>query len=398
MRCAARRGGGALAQLCALSLVLVTVVGDGGSAGRDSSTGSISSSSSSGGGDGGSDAGGRSGTSAGDLRRPWRDRMPTAERLRHRAAAKAMFYHGYDNYMTHAFPMDELDPHVCAGRGVDYGDDTNININDVLGNFSVGLIDSLDSLALLDNRSEFAKAVALVVETVSFDQNSTVQLFETTIRVLGGLLSAHTIAITPAFGMALEKYDDELLHLAVGLGKRLLPAFENTQTGIPHPRVHLQKGLDLAGLPSDLTNESCTAAATTLLLEFGALSHYTGDMQYFRLAHAAVTAIWQRRSRSTGLVGSTIDIQTGSWVNTMAGIGAGTDSFYEYLLKSYILFGRPEYLRRFDKAYASAGRRLRYAEPPLYLNVDMDSGAVVNEWMDALGERSSSISSELYSI
>lgn len=102
--------------------------------------------------------------------------------------ARRMFYFGYENYMEHAFPLDELNPHACSGRGVDYGDHTNININDVLGNFSVGLIDSLDTLALMRNRSEFGRAVRLVVEHVSFAQNSTVQLFETTIRVLGGLV------------------------------------------------------------------------------------------------------------------------------------------------------------------------------------------------------------------
>ena len=77
--------------------------------------------------------------------------------LSHRATAKAMFEFGYDNYMRHAFPLDELNPHACSGRGVDYGDHTNININDVLGNYSVGLIDSLDSLAVMGNRSEFGR-------------------------------------------------------------------------------------------------------------------------------------------------------------------------------------------------------------------------------------------------
>lgn len=28
-----------------------------------------------------------------------------------------MFYFGYDNYMEHAFPEDELDPIHCTGRG-----------------------------------------------------------------------------------------------------------------------------------------------------------------------------------------------------------------------------------------------------------------------------------------
>lgn len=37
--------------------------------------------------------------------------------------------------------------------------------------------------------------------------------------------------------MALKDYDNELLHLAHDLAVRLLPAFENTGTGIPFPRV-----------------------------------------------------------------------------------------------------------------------------------------------------------------
>jgi mannosidase alpha-like ER degradation enhancer 1 len=294
----------ALLVAAAVLVVATTSVSEGGAA--------------SGGGGGGSH--GAAASSEGGHRR-WREPMPIDERRTHRATAKAMFEFGYDNYMRHAFPLDELNPHACSGRGVDYGDHTNININDVLGNYSVGLIDSLDSLALLGNRSEFGKAVRLVCERVSFDQNSTVQLFETTIRALGGLLSAHTIATTPAFGMRVAGYNGGLLRLAEDLGRRLLPAFENSKTGIPHPRIHLQRGLDLNGLPAELTNETCTSGATTLLLEFGALSHYTGDMKYFRVAHAALSAVWQRRSRSTGLVGSTINIQTGSWINTMAGIG-----------------------------------------------------------------------------
>ena len=73
------------------------------------------------------------------------------------------FQHGYDNYMQHAWPLDELNPLACCGRGLASffffshfqrwcsGPDTenpdNININDVLGDFSLTLIDSLDTLA-----------------------------------------------------------------------------------------------------------------------------------------------------------------------------------------------------------------------------------------------------------
>ena len=43
-----------------------------------------------------------------------------SERLRLRDRAKQMFYFGYDSYIKYAFPMDELDPIHCTGRGPDY--------------------------------------------------------------------------------------------------------------------------------------------------------------------------------------------------------------------------------------------------------------------------------------
>ena len=75
----------------------------------------------------------------------------------------------------------------------------NININDALGDYSLTLIDALDSLAVslwrrctrsilslfiqvMGNYSEFQHAVKLVIKHVSFDKCSTVQVFEANIR------------------------------------------------------------------------------------------------------------------------------------------------------------------------------------------------------------------------
>lgn len=59
---------------------------------------------------------------------------------------------------------------------------SNININDVLGDYCLTLVDSLDTLAVLGNVSEFHRAVKLVIEHVSFDKENTVQVFEANIR------------------------------------------------------------------------------------------------------------------------------------------------------------------------------------------------------------------------
>uniref|UniRef100_A0A8C4W971 alpha-1,2-Mannosidase n=1 Tax=Gopherus evgoodei TaxID=1825980 RepID=A0A8C4W971_9SAUR len=317
--------------------------------------------------------------------------FPPQLRVQLRDAARGMFAFGYDNYMRHAFPQDELNPVHCRGRGPDRADPSNLNINDVLGNYSLTLIDALDTLAIMGNSSEFQKAVKLVIDTVSFDKDSTVQVFEATIRVLGSLLSAHIIITDtkqPFGDMTIKDYDDELLHMARDLAVRLLPAFENTKTGIPYPRVNLK-----TGVPPNSNNETCTAGAGSLLVEFGILSRLLGDSTFEWVARRAVKALWSLRSNDTGLLGNVVNIQTGHWVGKQSGLGAGLDSFYEYLLKSYILFGKKEDLEMFNGAYRSIQNYLRRGreacnegegDPPLYVNVNMFSGQLMNTWIDSL--------------
>lgn len=317
--------------------------------------------------------------------------FPTSTRLELRELTREMFTFGFDNYMKYAFPKDELDPIHCTGRGPDYANPSNININDVLGEYGLTLIDSLDTLAIMGNATEFQRAVKLVIETISFDKPTTVQIFEATIRVLGALLSAHMILTDPLqpFGqMAYPGYNDELLQMAHDLGSRLLPAFENSATGIPHPRVNLQ-----SGVPVDTVNETCTAGAGTLSLEFGVLSRLLKDPVYDGVARRAVDRLWSFRSNVTGLFGNVINIQTGRWVGTMSGLGAGLDSFYEYLLKSFILFGDEDALKKFNESYESIKFYMRRGRkhcnhgsgfPPIYVNVNMFSGDVLNNWVDSL--------------
>ncbi|XP_073643691.1 ER degradation-enhancing alpha-mannosidase-like protein 1 isoform X3 [Tursiops truncatus] len=338
--------------------------------------------------------------------------FPPQLRAQMRDLARGMFVFGYDNYMAHAFPEDELNPIHCRGRGPDRGDplsipgtqglflilplclhstSSNLNINDVLGNYSLTLVDALDTLAIMGNSSEFQKAVKLVINTVSFDKDSTVQVFEATIRVLGSLLSAHRIITDskqPFGDMTIKDYDNELLHMAHDLAVRLLPAFENTRTGIPYPRVNLK-----TGVPPDSNNETCTAGAGSLLVEFGILSRLLGDSTFEWVARRAVKALWNLRSNDTGLLGNVVNIQTGHWVGKQSGLGAGLDSFYEYLLKSYILFGEKEDLEMFNAVYKSIQNYLRRGreacnegegDPPLYVNVNMFSGQLMNTWIDSL--------------
>lgn len=122
------------------------------------------------------------------------------------------------------------------------------------------LVDSLDTLVLLGDFEEFENAIKLVVKDITFDNDIIVSVFETNIRMLGGLLSAHLLAekISKQNNNILTWYNNELLSMAKELGFRLLPAF-NSSTGIPHARINLKNGMNDKELAKN--KETCTACA-----------------------------------------------------------------------------------------------------------------------------------------
>ncbi|CAH8843416.1 unnamed protein product [Trichobilharzia szidati] len=303
-----------------------------------------------------------------------------------KARVKEMFLHAYYNYKNNAFPADELMPLSCKGRyrweGVTRGD-----IDDALGNFSLTMLDGLDSLFLIGELDEFDSAVKAVVETVKFDSDVDVSVFETNIRVLGGLLGAHVaaLAIKETNSSRMIWYKDELLKMAIDIGNRLLPAFD-TPTGIPYPRINLRYGS--SGLKKQEEN-TCTACAGTMILEFAALSRLTGDPIYEEKAAKAMAFLWKQRNRYSDLVGRVINVRNGDWIRQESGVGAGIDSYYEYLFKAYILLGEPVYLHRFQTHYEAVNRYVggpQSAEFPfLFLDVHMHRPAQrARTFMDAL--------------
>jgi len=158
-----------------------------------------------------------------------------------------------------------------------------------------------------------------------------VSVFETNIRVLGGLISTHMLLTSPkveAMGLSevAGRYDGFLLSLATDLADRLLPAFA-TETDIPYGTVNLRHGV-----PINETTEASVAGGGTYLLEFILLSRLTGNPAYQAAALRASYAIYDSRT-DLDLFGSHIDIQHGGWTVHEGGLGAGMDSYLEYLLK-----------------------------------------------------------------
>ncbi|XP_028830278.1 ER degradation-enhancing alpha-mannosidase-like protein 3 isoform X2 [Denticeps clupeoides] len=308
--------------------------------------------------------------------------MTAEEKTRIRDQILEMFDHAYGSYMKYAYPADELMPLSCRGR-VRGLEPNRGDVDDSLGKFSLTLIDTLDTLVLLNKFDEFEEAVKKTMRDVRLDNDVVVSVFETNIRVLGGLLGAHVMADhLRQRGDRMQWYRDELLHMAKDLGYRLLPAF-NTTSGLPYPRVNLRYGvlnpLSRTGTESD----TCTACAGTMILEFAALSRLSGDSVFEDHARKAMDVLWEKRQRGSDLVGTVINIHNGDWVRRDSGVGAGIDSYYEYLMKAYILLGDTVYLDRFNTHYIAIMKYI--SQPPLLLSVHMHNPTVsVRSWMDSL--------------
>lgn len=295
-----------------------------------------------------------------------------------RGEAEGMFDHAWDHYFDIAFPDDELRPLTCIGVCRNDSDPGDTVKNDVLGGYSLTLIDSLDMFAMMNRTADFHRYIDYTVSYVSFNVPSTVQVFETTIRAMGGLISSHLYASLPSLGQVKPEYDGELLKLAYDLGERLLPAFD-TATGIPHPRINLQEGIVPVG--DRYITDTCSSGAGSLLLEFTMLSRLTGDPRFEEVARRAFFEIWARRS-DLDLVAMSIDSETGQWLSPITGVGASIDSYFEYALKYYVLFGDEQFYSIFDRMHQSLQS---YAfDGWMYNNINFQTGVGMTSWVDSL--------------
>ena len=199
-------------------------------------------------------------------------------------------------------------------------------------------VDAFDTFTLLELTDEAAAAKQLILSELNFNIDNDVQVFEITIRLLAGLLTAYEL-----------DGDKKFLVLAEDLGKRLMPAF-NSPTGMPYRYVHLQ-----TGKTRDSINNP--AEIGTLMMEFGKLSKLTGNNRYYDAAKKGMMEVYKRRSK-LDLVGEQIDITTGKWVSTQSHISGYIDSYYEYMYKCWVLFGDADFKKAFDQHNAAIKKYL----------------------------------------
>jgi len=79
--------------------------------------------------------------------------------------------------------------------------------------------------------------------------------------------------------------------------------------------------------------------------------------------------LWSARHRQSNLVGNVLNVNTGDWVRKDSGVGAGIDSYYEYVAKAYVLLGEEKYLERWNTHYNAVMKYM--TSGPLMMDVHM---------------------------
>ncbi|CAD6892129.1 unnamed protein product [Tilletia controversa] len=290
------------------------------------------------------------------------------------AAIVEAFKHSWSAYERDAWGADEYHPHSKHGSNL-----SHVPVEEGGGGMGYTILDSLDSLLILGLSEEYERARDWVKKDLTFEVQGKFNVFETTIRNLGGLLSAHALCSSsdPRHSQHCDDKDAQLyLRRALELGEKLVPAFQ-TPTGIPMREINLMTGE--AWPDMDNWNSTSLAEATTIQLEFKYLAHLAGEESFWKLAERPMQGVFSamRATGMTGLAPIFISPESGEFLPSEVRLGSRGDSYYEYLLKQWIQTGRQEevYRTQFDLSMTSIKqfllRNSTHSDPPLVFTVEL---------------------------
>lgn len=194
------------------------------------------------------------------------------------------------------------------------------------------IVDSLSTMMVMNLSAPLAESRKWLQRSLTYDQDQDVNTFETTIRMLGGLLSAHYLATR--FPDVSSRRDSVYMAKATDLAERLLSAYESP-SGIPYASVHLAKKV---GIPSHDGGASSMAEAATLQLEMKYLSYLTHNETYWRKAEKVMQVLDDNRAEA-GLLPIYVHPHTGRFTSREIRLGSRGDSYYGELIGCRALCG-----------------------------------------------------------
>ncbi|XP_074074181.1 mannosyl-oligosaccharide 1,2-alpha-mannosidase IC isoform X1 [Macrotis lagotis] len=241
-----------------------------------------------------------------------------AKSLAQREKIKEMMKFAWDNYKRFALGKNELRPVTKNGyTGGMFG-----------GLGGATIIDALDTLYIMELTDEFQEAKNWVENSFDLDVKGDASVFEVNIRYIGGLLSAYYLTGEEVFRKKV-----------IRLGEKLLPAF-NTPTGIPWGMVNFGSGVSRTWGWAAL-GSSILAEFGSLHLEFLHLTKISGNPIFARKVKN-IRRVLNRTEKPKGLYPNFLSPVSGSWVQHHVSIGGLGDSFYEYLIKAWLMSAKTD--------------------------------------------------------
>lgn len=240
----------------------------------------------------------------------------SSQRQERQAAVLSTFKRSWKAYREHAWGKDELAP-LSGG------------VKDGFGGWGASLVDNLDNLWIMGLKTEFEDALS---EAMKIDLGSatikSVNVFETTIRHLGGFLAAYDLS-----------GDERCLLKAREFGEMLYKAFD-TPNHMPMTRWN-----PIAALKGkqEANNVVLVAEIGSLTMEFTRLSMLTGEPKWYD-AVERITRTFAAQQDQTHLPGMwpvVVDAKTPDFTgDTFFTLGAMSDSLYEVRVYAPQIFGR----------------------------------------------------------
>ncbi|XP_028970336.1 mannosyl-oligosaccharide 1,2-alpha-mannosidase IA [Esox lucius] len=230
-----------------------------------------------------------------------------------RAKIKEMMKFAWDSYKRYAWGSNELRPVSKQGHS-----------SNLFGSIKgATIVDALDTLYIMEMYEDFDMATEWVEKNLDFNVNAEVSVFEVNIRFVGGLLSAYYLSGKEVFRKK-----------AIELGEKLLPAFK-TPTGIPWALLNLKSGIG-RNWPWASGGSSILAEYGTLHLEFMHLSKLSGNPAFAEKV-MNIRKVLNRLDKPQGLYPNYLNPNSGQWGQHHVSVGGLGDSFYEYLLKAWLM-------------------------------------------------------------
>ncbi|KIK66353.1 glycoside hydrolase family 47 protein [Collybiopsis luxurians FD-317 M1] len=239
----------------------------------------------------------------------------------HQEAVKDIFLQSYDAYMKFAFGHDSLAP-VSGG------------VIDDRNGWGASIVDALGTIILMGFDDLFDQALDFVSKINFKESNtpSTVSLFETTIRYVGGMLSAYELT---------GKQHDILVQQSQTLVDKMAFSWSMPHQTIPFGEIFFRNNSPVVAVNN-------VAEAGTLDVEWSRLTLYTGDQRYTTLTEGSVLShdITQTQDQREipGLPAQLVDPTDDKFTDAFVTWGGGTDSYLEYLIKYARITNTPDNL------------------------------------------------------